>query len=133
MQKKKCFSMMEILVVVIILGILVSLAIVNYTRSITLARDRDARSMVRLLQAAEETIFGETSVYPLCGSTALCNNALRLTINSTWAFTVVAHASGFQVVATDPHDAGHTYTIIHNQACPSCTAGASTCPADLCH
>ena len=119
---------MEILIVVAILGILVSLAVVNYTRSLRMARERDARSMLRLVQAAEETIFGETNGYVACAGNANCNNLLRLTINSAWVFNVALAGNDFVATVSDGVD---TYTMQHNWACPTC-AGPN-CPADPCH
>jgi len=90
--KKKAFTLMELLVVVIIIGILSSLMFPGYQRAKERAIDRQARTILPMIRAAEREYCAETGhYYPPTGSpdvtsVANINSNLKLDItdDGTW-------------------------------------------------
>jgi len=62
----RSFTLLELIVVVIILGILVALAVPNFTRAIENARDKEAFVNLKLIQAAQRIHFMKTGRYVRC-------------------------------------------------------------------
>ena len=93
MINKKGFTLVELLIVVIIIGILASLAFPNFGKTKENALDKQAISNLKLIQAAEKGHYLEMlAYYPLLGSTsdiANINNNLHLSLTTTnWNYTV---------------------------------------------
>ena len=59
MQKKAGFSLVEIMIAVIIVGILVAIAIPNYSRSFERAKSAQAVQILKTLRSAELAYFSE--------------------------------------------------------------------------
>ncbi|MCM8801528.1 MAG: type II secretion system GspH family protein [Candidatus Omnitrophica bacterium] len=90
------FTLLEIIITVIILGILVSIALPNYLKAKEKALDKEAIANLKLIRSAEITYRMEWgSFYPSAGSEsniANINSNLKLALpsgsNRNWNYTV---------------------------------------------
>jgi len=102
MIRNKSFTLLELIVVVVIIGILVTLALIHYGSYKEQALDKEANANLKLIMAAERIYRMETGSYYPSGSTqpdALNNiNAnLRLLLsvaaNRSWNYLTTADAT----------------------------------------
>ncbi len=93
---KAGFTLMELLIVIVIVGILVTLAMVNYSGVREQTFDKEAKANLKLIQAAQRIYHMEnTFFYPCAGcatpaDTAGINSNLRLslpTANPNWTYS----------------------------------------------
>jgi prepilin-type N-terminal cleavage/methylation domain-containing protein len=78
---QKAFTLLELMVVVIIVGIVASFGIPNYTRSLDKARRKDAESNLQVIHAAQQIyIARHNNVYFGPGNLAQINSNLMLNI-----------------------------------------------------
>ncbi|MEW5758110.1 MAG: prepilin-type N-terminal cleavage/methylation domain-containing protein [Candidatus Omnitrophota bacterium] len=95
-MKIKGFTLIELIIVVVLIGILVSLAAPNYLGKAERARDEEAKTVLKLIAAAEKIYaLKHNNVYYVCGNafpcTAELNQELNLDLpvnNSNWAYGV---------------------------------------------
>lgn len=84
--RNNSLTLLEILIVTIIIGILSTLGFVNYARIKEDAIDKEARSNLKLIQAAEKIYRVETNrYYPASGGQSdidTINNKLKLSLPS---------------------------------------------------
>ena len=99
MRDRDGFTLIELMVVVVVIGILASLTIpryVNYTRT---TKEAEAKSLLRQIYTLEERHHARTDAYTtdiglLEGGAELPNSGRYFT------YAVTGHASGFCIVAT---------------------------------
>jgi prepilin-type N-terminal cleavage/methylation domain-containing protein len=99
MTNKKGFTLIELLIVVIIIGILASVAIPNYGKTKENALDKQAISNLKLIQVAEKGHYLEMNTYyPSSASESNVtniNNNLKLSLTTTnWTYTVWSTGCG---------------------------------------
>lgn len=99
MINKKGFTLLELLIVVIIIGILAGLAIPNFGKTKENALDKEAISNLKLIQAAEKWHYLEmTAYYPSSLSESNIdniNNNLKLSLTTkNWTYTVWSTGCG---------------------------------------
>lgn len=95
-MRAKGFTLLELMIVVVIIGILATVGIVNYSASREKTIDREAISNLKILQSAEKMYKMEMATYyPDTGSVsdnlAINNNlsvALPNNVNRYWNYTV---------------------------------------------
>lgn len=98
---KKGFTLIEVLIVVIILGILATIAIPQFTRVVERARRGEALTHIAALQTGERLFQLENDAF-----TAVIANLDTVVPNPAkfWAYTIINVAAGppptFSVVAT---------------------------------
>lgn len=136
MQNKKSFTLIEILIVIIIIGILAGLALpgFNVTKERTL--DKEAKASLLLIQAAEKIYKMEQGAWYPPGATTIvisdinANLKVSLPANQVnWTYgldnTVVASEKG---TATRVSAGGRTWTILF----PSGSSDIPTCAGTGC-
>ena len=136
MLKKKSFTIIEIIIVIIIIGILAALALPGFGVTKERTLDKEAKANLLLVQAAEKIYKMEQSVYyPAATATNVIgdiNSYLKLSLPANqvnWTYrldnTVVASEKG---TATRVSAGGRTWTILF----PSGSSDIPTCAGTGC-
>jgi len=114
------FTLLELMLVVVIVGIIATFAIPGYLGVRQRAEGRQASTQLRLIQTAEKVIFFEENAYTACAGFAACNVALNLDLpNDGWAYRVVCTGGcGNNFTATAIQGAC-TYTMQRNTVDPA--------------
>jgi len=73
------FTMVEILIVIVIVGILAGMGVANFQKTKEATLNNEAAANLKLIQAAEKIYFMENSAY-YAGNTAGINTNLRLAL-----------------------------------------------------
>lgn len=83
-MQKKAFTLIELTLVVVIIGIIASVAIIKYGPVIEKAYSAEAYSVLSQIASAENVykLESSTSSYVSCANTAACNTALDLDLVS---------------------------------------------------
>ena len=119
---RKGFTLMELIIVVVVIGILAGIGMPFYQKTLNGAKGREAVSQLRLLQAAEKVEKLESEKYLACSGYAACNTALGLDLpNDGWFYGVDRVTAGnFRARAIMSMSGGIcTYTINATQTDPS--------------
>ena len=136
MLENKSFTLIEILVVIVIIGILASLALPNYNAIKEKALDKEAKATLALIQAAEKIYKMEVSLYypsptGTISNITNINNYLRLSLpavgaSSIWNLSVNSIIPG-QARATRNKVGGRNWSMLFNSDLINCTANNDTC------
>jgi len=90
----RSFTLLEVLMVVVIVGILASLAVINYTPIRERALDKEAIANLKLIMAAERIYRMEAGNYFYSSDIGELNSNLKLSLpttpNRTWNYEVAA-------------------------------------------
>jgi prepilin-type N-terminal cleavage/methylation domain-containing protein len=88
---KRGFTLIEMVVVVMIIGILSGIGLPLYLKARRNTFDKDAKATLKIIKAAEKMKEFETSRYVACSNTSVCRQALRLDLprESVWDFSVI--------------------------------------------
>ena len=100
-MNRKGFTLVEVLIVVIIIGILASIGIPQFAASIEKAKGGEARAGLGHLQTGEKIYFAENEIYS--------NATTDLDINLSekyWAFTVAVSTPSTTYTATATRSGG---------------------------
>lgn len=135
MLKNKGFTLVEILVVIVIIGILVALALSSFGVTKERAMDKEAKANLRLIQAAEKIYKLEMAYYYPPGTSTSdvgsINANLKLRLPAppktiSWNYNV--DAAGEQIKATRNKTGGRDFTISFTTDTITCTPNSDTCP-----
>lgn len=95
MEEKKSFTLLELIIVLVVLGILASITPPFLRKALERARNKEAISMLRLLAETEKMYHLQYGNYTQCNDSSpdpsmYCNSVLGLTLPSRrdWAFAV---------------------------------------------
>jgi len=118
LESKQGFTLLEMLVVVIIVGVLAGIGLPNYMRMKEHTYGQEAKANLKLISAAEKIYKLENSAYYYSGSTVSLNDNLKLalpTSNSIWSYNVVNASGNFTATATRVSGSwsGCQFTINH--------------------
>lgn len=140
-MKKRAFTLMELIIVLIIIGILSTLGIAYFDPMRESALDNEARANLRLIIAAERTLRMETNAFYASASPheTNINTNLRLLLpaqaNRNWNYvTTVIAASGQACAQATRNGAGartwcyRSGTTASPQADPVRSTCAASCP-----
>ncbi|MCK4912531.1 MAG: prepilin-type N-terminal cleavage/methylation domain-containing protein [Candidatus Omnitrophica bacterium] len=126
-MNEKSFTLLELMLVVVILGILATFVVPGYLGVKRRAEGRGSSTQLRMLHAAQKVNHLEEELYIACNGFAACNTALDLDLpDDGWAYRAVCIggcANGFLARATDTSGSGCVYTITQLITVP--TTGAS--------
>ena len=129
---KKSFTLIEILAVIIIIGILASLAFPGFTVSKEHVLDKEAKSNLVIIQGAEKIVRVETGAYyPAAGNTSIMtdmNSNLGINLPTSgisWNYKVDTDNS--KITATRvPPASSRIWTLTYTGSTATCTGTA--CP-----
>lgn len=126
------FTLLELIVVVVIVGILVTLGLVNYGGIKERTLDKEATVNLKLIQAAEKIYRMEnTFYYPYSGTvdTSAINTNLKLSLttaaNRNWDYSIPTVQSGTST-ASRAGAGGRTWTLTISGDEPVCSG--TGCP-----
>jgi prepilin-type N-terminal cleavage/methylation domain-containing protein len=131
--KKKGFSLMELLIVILIIGVLAVLFLPNFRPARESALDDEVRANLKLIQSAEKVYkLDYNTYYPADDTTdniADINQYLKLALPRPvpliWNYTITADAANFNVVATrnipDASRYGRSWQTDRTLEEPACT------------
>ncbi|MCF7886867.1 MAG: prepilin-type N-terminal cleavage/methylation domain-containing protein [Candidatus Omnitrophica bacterium] len=116
---RKCFTLLELIVVVLVVGIVVSFAIPGFLGAQRKAIDREARINLKLIQAAVKIHLREEGTNVTCSDNSDCNDELNLDLppstanggNWTYAVQTTGGGPGFNATATGTKGSQGTWTI----------------------
>ena len=100
-MNRKGFTLVEVLIVVIIIGILAAIGIPQFAASIEKAKGGEARAGLGHIQTAEKVYYAENETY----TTTLSSLDISLT-QRYWAFTITTGGSGTAYTATAARSGG---------------------------
>jgi prepilin-type N-terminal cleavage/methylation domain-containing protein len=126
-MKRKGFTLVEVLIVVIIIGILAAIGIPQFATSIEKAKGGEARAGLGHIQTAEKVYFAEYEAYcPITGNSAVDSVDMSATLDIVltqkyWTFDVTLDGTNelggsAPYVATATRKSGGTTvkdTVIH--------------------
>lgn len=92
MNKKKGFTLLELLIVIIIIGILATLAATNFGKAKEDVLDKEAISKLALLQSAQKDYYLDMNSYYSSSDISNINSNLKVSlpsgVNQSWNYTV---------------------------------------------
>lgn len=122
-KTRRCFTLLELITVVIIMGILASIAFPVFTKTKEEVLNKEAKANLKLIQAAEKIYKMELGVYCASSDIDTINPSLKLDLTGqNWSYSADTTGTG---TATR---AGRTWTLyISNPDEPICSP-SSNCP-----
>ena len=125
----RSYTFLELTVAVVIIGVLASLAFVNYQSVRENTLNREAQANLRLIVAAERIYRIENSAYSAAADATGLNTNLRLRLsdagNRNWNYrATVGGASPTCAEATRNGSGGRTWRLRSSDAAPA----SGTCP-----
>jgi type IV pilus assembly protein PilA len=114
------FTLVELLVVMLILGILAAIAIPSFFNQRDKATDAEAKSAARTAQTAAESYATDDPQGDYSGMTAASLRSIEATLNETngtpdrLSVTVDADSEGYQVAVASDRGSGPTFTVDRN-------------------
>lgn len=103
MKKKSGFTIIELLIVVIIIGVLATLAIPQFAKATEKAKMGKAMNMLALYNKAQALVYADTSSYAANLVAAQAEVQAVVAQDSDWTYAMTNPGGvnvGFQVVAT---------------------------------
>jgi type IV pilus assembly protein PilA len=129
-QDEKGFTLIELLVVILIIGILAAIALPAFLNQRGKAQDTEAKSQVRTMQTAMETLYTDEQSYAL--GTLAKLQAIEPSLSSGKATPTVTTNASDNYVVKSTSVTNNVYTITKDNTgvvTRSCTTGGSFgCP-----
>ena len=116
MKHQQGFSLIELMIVVVIIGIITAVAIPNYSDYVTRSRVPEATAGLGDIRVRMEQFFQDNRTYPVGGCatapTAATATQLQLAAGQNFTFTCAATATTYTVTATGAGGmSGFQYTL----------------------
>ena len=127
MQQLKAFTLVEIIIVVTLMGIMAAFAIPNFTKSVTSAYVKDAKTNLNVIYAAQRIYFNTNgSYYGGNGtSTATINTNLSLGIVASGGTTYLCPNGGATFCCSGTVNGNGAVYVVKDSAS---TPVVGTCP-----
>jgi len=130
MRKNNAFSLIELMIVILIIGILVAIAMPNYSRSLERAKCSQAMHILKDMRSAGFTYFANNAIFPVLETDLedeVGANFYADDSNPDWTFSITTGtATAFVVQAArqgGPHS-GQPITITDNPTSSELWSGA---------
>jgi len=126
------FTIVELLIVVIIIGILVTFAAPQFITTRERALDKEAQANLKLIQAAEKIYRTEVGGYfPPPGysgpwSNQVLNDNLKLSVATQGKWTYYTDSNGFAVACKNPACSKYWYMYMSYEE-PACQSNPEPC------
>ena len=135
-RSQKGFTLIELMIVVVIIGILAALAIPRFMRATTKSKQSEAKNILKQCYAMErayrqeyDTYWGNGVSASAAAQTAFARIGVDIMSTARYTYSITADASTFTVSATsgilDDDGTVDTWTINHNGVL-SCTSDDAT-------
>lgn len=119
---KKAFTLIELIVTVVIIGILAGLALPQFTKTFETTKAKEAVAALQQIRTGERSYRIEENTYwpSGAGDNAAINTQLSLSLDTradrNWDYSIIAVANTFTATAqrTSGRNAGETITIDEN-------------------
>ena len=113
MKQQQGFSLMELMIAIVIIGIISAIAIPNYSDYVTRSRIPEATAELSNLRVRMEQFFQDNRSYPTAGCAATADAThIAVPPGDSFNFTCATTATTFTVTAAGKGKmAGFTYTI----------------------
>ncbi|MHB8154862.1 MAG: type II secretion system protein [Candidatus Omnitrophota bacterium] len=137
MWMKKSFTMIEMLVVIIIVGVVVALALPDFGAMKEKSLNREAKTNLALIQAAEKIYKMEQGFYypyrATTSTTSAINSGLKLALTTSasrlWSFSINSTVAPEYATATrtNVNPDGRIWRLEFQNEDPTCSGG-TYCP-----
>ncbi|MBI3312211.1 MAG: prepilin-type N-terminal cleavage/methylation domain-containing protein [Candidatus Omnitrophica bacterium] len=98
-QRRSAFTLLELLVIVVIVGILATVALPNFSRSAERAKVHDAQTVLSAIHSAERVYILDQNTYGALADLTTNGYLTEPNPNTDWTFTAVGGAA-FTATAT---------------------------------
>ena len=104
-RSQKGFTLIELMIVVVIIGILAALAIPRFMRATTKSKQSEAKMILKQIYVMEHAYRQEKDVYACNGLSAIAGGAfpligVEIQTAARYTYTIVAAANTFTATAT---------------------------------
>ena len=103
---KKGFTLIELLIVIVIIGILASVAVPNYTRMVERAKAEQAVTYLKVIRTGEKIYYASNTSYTACANVGEIKSMLGAEVTDEhYRFSVASGSStSFLATATSKMD-----------------------------
>lgn len=124
-KKMRAFTLVEVIVVTIIIGVMAILAMPGFINTRERILDNEAKANLKLIQNAEKIYRLENNTYINCANTSTVNTTLKLSLpTSNWNYKVVS-ASATQFTAKGQRTSNNNCKWQINEFNDAATAGCT--------
>ena len=101
LRNSKGFTLIELMIVVVIIGILAALAIPRFMQATTKSKQSEAKQILKQIYTMERTYRQEHGVYLACPAHAdLVNLGVEIPVDAIYTYSVALAGLGFTATAT---------------------------------